>query len=67
MPIEVSPTSIALVTDYVFQDEQMLRYSLAYVPPVVLIVAAIIGFLCVRPYVVSLDYLQAWSDKNEKQ
>ncbi|MDR3499286.1 MAG: MFS transporter [Parvibaculum sp.] len=63
----LGPTSIALVTDYVFQDEQMLRYSLAYVPPVVLIVAAIIGFLCVRPYVVSLDYLQAWSDKNEKQ
>ncbi|HEX7776396.1 MAG TPA: MFS transporter [Parvibaculum sp.] len=63
----LGPTSIALVTDYVFRDEQMLRYSLAYVPPVVLIVASIIGLFCLKPYLRSLDYLQNWSSQNENR
>lgn len=62
----LGPTSIALVTDYVFRDEQMLRYSLACVPPVVLLVGAGLGFLALRPYLKSLDYLHVWSGQNEK-
>ncbi|MCE9649528.1 MAG: MFS transporter [Parvibaculum sp.] len=62
----LGPTAIALVTDYVFKDEQMLRYSLAYVPPIVLLAGALIGFLALRPYLKSLDYLQVWSRQHEK-
>jgi MFS family permease len=62
----LGPTSIALVTDYVFKDEQMLRYSLAYVPPIVLLVGSILGFLAMRPYLKSLDYLHIWSGQHEK-
>lgn len=62
----LGPTAVALVTDHVFHDEQMLRYSLAIVPPVVLILGAICGALALKPYLTSLDYLKAWSKTNEK-
>lgn len=62
----LGPTSIALVTDYVFKDEQMLRYSLACVPPIVLFAGATLGFLAMRPYLKSLDYLRIWSSQSEK-
>ncbi|MFZ3035403.1 MAG: MFS transporter [Parvibaculum sp.] len=62
----LGPTAIALVTDYVFHDENMLRYSLAIVSPVVLALGALFGFLAMRPYLKSLDYLSAWSKENEK-
>ncbi|MGB3809704.1 MAG: MFS transporter [Parvibaculum sp.] len=62
----LGPTMIALVTDYVFKDEQMLRYSLAYVPPIVLFGGSILGFLALRPYLKSLDYLDTWCSDNEK-
>lgn len=61
----LGPTSIALVTDFVFKDEQMLRYSLACVPPVILIVGAAIGFLALKPYLKSLDYLEHWSAQHK--
>lgn len=62
----LGPTAIALVTDYVFKDEMMLRYSLAYVPPVILLLGAIVGFFALRPYLKSLNYLEAWSGENER-
>jgi hypothetical protein len=63
----LGPTAIALVTDYVYGDEQMLRYSLAIVPPVVLGLGAIAGALALRPYTRSLDYLNTWSKQNENR
>lgn len=62
----LGPTAIALVTDYVFGDEQMLRYSLAIVPAFVLLLGAGCGALALRPYIRSLDYLNVWSQQNEK-
>lgn len=62
----LGPTAIALVTDYVFHDEQMLRYSLAIVPAVVLALGTVFGVLALRPYLKSLDYLDTWSKNNEK-
>lgn len=62
----LGPTSIALVTDFVFKDEQMLRYSLACVSPVILLIGAGIGFLALKPYLNSLDYLERWSIQHEK-
>tara|TARA_R110000868_G_scaffold129632_4_gene338673 strand:+ start:39 stop:1463 length:1425 start_codon:yes stop_codon:yes gene_type:complete len=62
----LGPTAIALVTDRVFHDEMMLRYSLAIVPPVVLGLGALCGALALKPYIKSLDYLNVWSRQNEK-
>ncbi|MBX3497242.1 MAG: MFS transporter [Parvibaculum sp.] len=62
----LGPTSIALVTDYVYGDEMMLRYSLAVVPAIVLTLAITAGLLGLRPYIGSLDYLKRWSAENEK-
>jgi hypothetical protein len=62
----LGPTAIALVTDQVYGDDLMLKYSLAIVPPVVLGLGAIMGFLALKPYLTSLDYLNVWSKENEK-
>lgn len=62
----LGPTSIALATDYIFGDEMMLRYSLAYVPAVILMLAIVAGFLALKPYIGSLDYLKGWSAEHEK-
>lgn len=62
----LGPTSIALATDYIFGDEMMLRYSLVYVPAVILMLAVIAGLLALKPYHASLDYLKRWSSENEK-
>ncbi|MBO6636052.1 MFS transporter [Parvibaculum sp.] len=62
----LGPTSIALATDYIFGDEMMLRYSLVYVPAVILVLAVTAGFLGLKPYIGSLDYLKRWSAEHEK-
>ena len=62
----LGPTSIALVTDYVYGDEMMLRYSLAIVPAIVLTLAITAGLLGLKPYIGSLDYLKRWSAEHEK-
>ncbi len=45
--VGLGPTSVALLTDYVFGDTQMLRYSLLIVPPAVIIIASF-AFLLLR-------------------
>ena len=62
----LGPTSIALATDYVFGDEMMLRYSLVYVPAVILLIAVAAGLAGLKPYIRSLDYLKRWSEEHEK-
>lgn len=62
----LGPTSIALVTDYVYGDEQMLRYSLVVVPAVVLTLAVLLGLWALRNYNKSLDYIADWAIQNEK-
>jgi len=46
----LGPTLYALVTDYVFEDPAMLRYSLASVNAVVLPLGAAFCFLALKPY-----------------
>ncbi|MCC5867557.1 MAG: MFS transporter [Gammaproteobacteria bacterium] len=46
----VGPTSIALVTDYVFADPAMLRYSLAVVCPALLVFAMIVIWSGLKPF-----------------
>ncbi|MGV8997923.1 MAG: spinster family MFS transporter [Parvibaculaceae bacterium] len=61
----VGPAAIAYVTENVFHDEHMLRYSLAIVPPICLALGALSGLLALKPYLKSLDYLEAWSKTEE--
>jgi len=44
------PTLYALVTDYVFRDPAMLRYSMAGVSAVVLPLGALLSYLALKPY-----------------
>lgn len=46
----LGPTLYALVTDYVFEDPAMLRYSLSTVSAVVLPLGAMFCFLALKPY-----------------
>lgn len=43
----LGPTSVALLTDYVFEDPQMLKYSLLIAPPAVIVLASV-AFLLLR-------------------
>lgn len=48
--LSVGPTAIALVTDYVFQDDRMLRYSLIAVGVPGLIAALILVLISLKTY-----------------
>jgi MFS family permease len=48
--LAAGPTAVALVTDYVFQDEQMVRYSMALVALLGLIPAALLLRAARGPY-----------------
>lgn len=61
----LGPTVIALATDYYYADEQMLRYSLAYVPSALLLASSIFGFAGLRPYLRSLDERDRWGATHE--
>ncbi len=45
--VGLGPTSVALLTDYVFEDTQMLKYSLLMAPPAAIVLASI-AFLLLR-------------------
>ena len=49
--LAAGPTAVALVTDYVFRDEQMVRYSMALVALVGLVPAALLLRAARAPYV----------------
>lgn len=46
----LGPTLMALVTDFVFEDPQKLRYSMAVVSATVLPLGGIMGFLALKPF-----------------
>jgi MFS family permease len=56
------PTLYALVTDYVFRDPMMLRYSISLVSSVVLPVGALCSFLALKPYRDSVARARQLSD-----
>lgn len=53
----LGPTTVALVTDYVFADPAMLRYSLAYVAPATLGLSFVIAWAGLKPYARTRDEL----------
>ena len=64
--IAFGATSVAVVTDYVFRDENDLRYSLAIVCAITMSLAATGLALGIKPYRASLERAAAWSESSEK-
>ncbi len=48
--LALGPAAVAVLTDYVFGDDQALRYSLALVPLLVCPAAALLVVLGLKPY-----------------
>jgi MFS family permease len=59
--LAVGPTSVALVTDYVFRDEAALRYSLAIVASTAGIAATAVLFSLLAPYRRTVDDTARWA------
>ena len=59
--IAFGATSVALMTDYVFRDENDLRYSLSIVVAVTMSLATVSFALGVKPYRKSLERAKSWS------
>ncbi|VXA97209.1 MFS transporter [Pseudomonas sp. 8AS] len=57
----VGPTAVALVTDYVFADDQALRYSLLLVSSLAVLSSVVLLGMSLRPYRASLLRLQQWA------
>jgi len=55
------PTAVAVMTDYVFHDDAMLRYSLAIVTAGAQVASAIVLWFGLKPFVRSLDRLKDWN------
>jgi len=61
----LGPSAIAAMTDFFYADENMLRYSLAYLPPLILLVGGAVGLAGLKPYLTSRARAEAWITKNE--
>jgi MFS family permease len=56
----LGPTAVALVTDYVFRDDQAVRYSLLIVTTAAELATIVSLWLGLRPYRSSLERLHTW-------
>jgi len=57
----MGPTAVALTTDFIFRNDQMVGYSLLLVGTLAHIVAAILLWAGLKPYLRSLEHLQSWT------
>ena len=57
----IGPTAVALVTDYVFADDQALRYSLLIVTGLAVLSSVILLWRGLAPYRASREHLDLWS------
>ena len=62
----VGPTAVALLTDYVFQDDKALRYSLLIISVVATVSALILLSASLRPYRDSVARVQQWGAPSVK-
>ncbi|MBM7060172.1 MFS transporter [Pseudomonas sp. UL073] len=56
----IGPTAVALVTDFVFGDDNALRYSLLIVTSVAVVISIVLLAKGLRPYRESLERLEQW-------
>jgi hypothetical protein len=62
----LGPTAVAMTTDYIFQDDNAVRYSLLLVATLAHIVAALLLWAGIKPFQQSLDHLQKWTAQQSK-
>jgi MFS family permease len=55
----LGPTVVALITDFVFVDESMLRYSMALFAAVVGPIGAVLIWLAIKPYAAAVTRIDA--------
>jgi MFS family permease len=60
--LTLGPTSVALLTDYVFRDESALRYSLAIIGLLAPLLSVVCAVLTLRPYQRSIAEAETWGD-----
>ncbi len=58
--IGLGPYIPSLLTQYVFRSDEGVRYSLLVVPSTAHLVAAVLLFLALKPFLGSLDRLERW-------
>ena len=62
----IGPTAVAMVTDYVFQDDMAVRYSIFWVASVITIGAVVLLWLGIKPYREARETLAAWGARQEQ-
>ncbi len=61
----LGPSIIAAMTDFYYQDEMMIRYSLAYPPTIILTMGGLIGLAGLKPYLASRKRVLDWTAQHE--
>jgi hypothetical protein len=56
----IGPTAVAMTTDYVFHNDNKVNLSLLIVCTIAHVVAAILLWIGMKPFVESLDRLKQW-------
>ena len=62
----IGPTAVALVTDYVFQDDMAIRYSIFWVASIITVGAVVLLWLGIKPYRQAQDTLDARGAQQEQ-
>ncbi|MCI0661408.1 MAG: MFS transporter [Acidobacteria bacterium] len=58
----LGPTAVASMTQYIFQDDQAVRYSLLIVATIAHLIAAVLLWSGMKAYLDSLDRLKKWTN-----
>jgi len=61
----LGPSAIAFMTDFILQDESQLRYSIAVVPAILLLLSSAFGFAGMKAYLRSLDHREQYELANQ--
>ena len=60
--LTLGPTSVAVLTDYVFGDEAALRYSMAVVGFLAPLLSVVTALLIRRSYLAGMDETESWNN-----
>jgi hypothetical protein len=60
----LGPSAVAAATDFVFEDDQSVRYSLVSVATFAHVAAAALLWAGLKPFLASLDRLKQWNAAN---
>lgn len=60
----IGPTAVALATDYIFQDDNAVRYSLLIVATAAHVVAGALLWAGLKPFLVSQERMKEWTRAN---